>query len=667
MQPIHRRWETWGFVVALLLAAVLRLGWQGVSSFSFDEARVSHIALRMVRAGDFAELGMQSSVGIPNFPALVWFLTLPYALTTKPQLATNFIAAANVLAVVGVWWLARQLGGKWAGLSAAFLYAGSPYLVYYARSIWGQNLLAPLAVLWAVTGYYALSFTPTPAGNPSSVAQKSIFWANVSLGLHAFLAGFTLQVHFGGVALLLASLWLGLFFRLWWRWKPIVLGAMLAFLCALPAIYTIWRFGEGAQAELRRLLAQPTLTDLNSLPRLWAMVTAQSWESFWLNKDWIWPQPLALLLTAAASLITVLILSGGVLVLWQTFTRTRQELIYAFSWLTPTTIIRYPWHLILPWAVCASVFFLRSKTSVMPQYLLVSLPAWLIMAGLSAGLRPRIRWWGPTVTVLCLGIALVQAWAVNLTLRLVAHELVSGGMGTPLVYPQALANALKAEGLPVIVEAFGDIPEFDGDAAAFDVLFWGVPHQLVDARNSLLIPDKPANLLFTFDTLPAWSLAEQLHLTEQRQDFPRRVNEPPYVVLQTDGFVPDGFTLVTDGELANGAELLGWMTRPQGDTQVRLITYWHLSGPLTGGHFQQFNHLYRQGDTIPFAIQDIYTSSRAWQSGDHLITWVDFDLPTDPIAYFHVGMYTWPEQARVPVLHRPGDPLQPVELTVTGE
>lgn len=86
------------------------------------------------------------------------------------------------------------------------------------------------------------------------------------------------------------------------------------------------------------------------------------------------------------------------------------------------------------------------------------------------------------------------------------------------------------------------------------VLFWGVPHQLVDARNSLLIPDKPANLLFTFDTLPAWSLAEQLHLTEQRQDFPRRVNEPPYVVLQTDGFVPDGFTLVTDGELANGAE-----------------------------------------------------------------------------------------------------------------
>ena len=78
-RPRAVEWIPLLFILAL--AAWLRLGWPGVNSFSFDEARVSHMALQMAREGRFAALGMQSSTGVPNFPAAVWLYALPFAIT----------------------------------------------------------------------------------------------------------------------------------------------------------------------------------------------------------------------------------------------------------------------------------------------------------------------------------------------------------------------------------------------------------------------------------------------------------------------------------------------------------------------------------------------------------------------------------------------------------
>jgi 4-amino-4-deoxy-L-arabinose transferase-like glycosyltransferase len=43
--------ELAGLALVLALAAVLRLGWPGVNSFGYDEARVSQLALQMARDG----------------------------------------------------------------------------------------------------------------------------------------------------------------------------------------------------------------------------------------------------------------------------------------------------------------------------------------------------------------------------------------------------------------------------------------------------------------------------------------------------------------------------------------------------------------------------------------------------------------------------------------
>lgn len=75
--PRWTRWQALAFAVVLVLAAVLRLGWAGVNSFAFDEARLSLISLDMARGGVFATIGMPSSAGVPNLPAAAGFMRCP--------------------------------------------------------------------------------------------------------------------------------------------------------------------------------------------------------------------------------------------------------------------------------------------------------------------------------------------------------------------------------------------------------------------------------------------------------------------------------------------------------------------------------------------------------------------------------------------------------------
>src|SRR5664279_922106 len=146
------RSELIALLAILLLAAVLRFAYPGVSSFAGDEAHLSLDALRMARGGEFVLAGQPSSVDIPFFPASVWLFALPYALSPDPLVVTGFVSLISLSTVVGVWALARRWS-VWAGLIAALYMAASPYAVFYGRSIWQPNLLAPLSLAWAITAY----------------------------------------------------------------------------------------------------------------------------------------------------------------------------------------------------------------------------------------------------------------------------------------------------------------------------------------------------------------------------------------------------------------------------------------------------------------------------------------------------------------------------------
>jgi len=623
----------------LALAALLRMGWPGVNSFSFDEARVSLMALQMARRGELARLGMQSSTGLPNFPAAVWIFALPYSFSADPLVATSFVGLLGTLAVAGVWWLARKAWGAWSGLSASLLFAASPYAVLYSRAIWSQDLLPPLAVLWAVAGVLGIS------------KQKT--WALV---LHICLAGLASQVHYAGIALIPATIWLIIRYRLWRRWQALLIGGTVAALCALPFVITIWCCAPGVLNTLRNLARQPAKIDLTALRQSAEMGAGIDWEWLLLGRDWSWPQLLQVGMRGASVLTATLIALGLAVLLWRGWRgkeRAGEEWRAVLTALVPA------------WALAAPLVFTRHSMPAYHQYQLGALPALFLAAGAIAGLGQR-RPWGMAVTIAALAVAAIQAVPLAKGLSVVALELTPGGLGTPLMWPGSAARSLM-DGSPIVVHAHGDAPEFFGDVAGFSVLLWDYPHQIVDGRSVLLIPEldashPSAHLMVTFADLPAWTELQTSGLTGEIRTFPRRKGEPPYVALTLRENTLSGFQRVEPLALANGAQLQGWRVRQVGG-RMRISTWWKLAGPVVPGDYHQFNHLYLDRSTEPLTIRDVPLSSHAWRQGDTLITWADFDQPAGSGPFWvDVGMYTWPEVQRTPVLGRAGDPLAPIRL-----
>jgi hypothetical protein len=160
-----------------------------------------------------------------------------------------------------------------------------------------------------------------------------------------------------------------------------------------------------------------------------------------------------------------------------------------------------------------------------------------------------------------------------------------------------------------------------------------------------------------------------LELDEQVSLYERRQNEPPFVVLtvQEPRLLAARFTPLDPVSLANGATLIGWrLDEIEEGARLRLQTYWRMTGQPVNDHFQQFNHVYSPGDSEPAAIADIYTSSHAWQPGDHVITWAEFDRPHAGISHIDVGMYTWPALARVPFRTAAGHEESAIRLSVAA-
>ena len=631
-----------GLAGILALAAWLRLGWPGAYSFSFDEARVSLMALQMAREGQVARLGMTSSAGVPNLPGAIWLFALPFRLTSDPLWVTLGVGALGVLAVVGGWWLARRAWGAWAGLGAALILATSPYAILYSRAIWAQDLLPPLAVLWAVAGVLGIA--------------RGKGWA---LALHVFLAGFAFQVHYAGITLLPATAWLVLRFRLWRRGgggalPGLLLGGTLAALCAWPYIRTVWCCAPQVRAAWEALLHQPAQTDLTAWKQLGEMAIGANWAWLPLGPEWRWPQALAWAMGAANLILGALMLASLAALLaalWRDRTAQADERVVLTA-------------LLPAWALAGPLAFTRHGSPAYHQYQLAALPAAFIALGALFAWR-RERAWRSAIAALLVVVGLVQAAPVAQALRVLAERLPPGGWGTPLSYPRAAAHALR-DGGRVVIHAHSDEPEVNGDAAAFQVLFWGYPAQVTDGRSALLIPaldpSHPPHLLMTFAALPAWGELAASGLTGTEARFPRREGEPAYVAFTAQALDASLFRPIAPQTLANGAQLIGWRARVV-EGKWRVTCLWRIVGPLQPGRYHQFNHLRNAADAEPLDIQDAPASSAAWQVGDRLITWADFEPPQALGPFWlDVGMYTYPQMERSPVLERPGDPLAPIRL-----
>lgn len=570
---------------ALVWGGILRLGWPGLNPFAFDEARLSLMALELARKGIFPSTGLPSSAGIPNLPAQVWLFALPYALCSNPVFASSFVGLLSLLSILAAWLVARSRWGQEPGLVTAWLMAGSPYLVFYSRSVWPQNWLPIFSAAWLVTAAF-------------SRKKPAIF-------LNGFIAGFAFQVHYAGIALLIPSAYFALKSSRQQRWLWLS-GFLVAI---IPALIYGWKAVGAMKGVSLKLQVSP-----ESLVQSLKIVTGWGWETLIFgpgaNGNWkALPLTIILALWIGWALIS--------------FSREKSNAPFLIAGLAST--ILWLFHVSTPYI----------------HYHLVSLPPLFLAAGYGVNMLPRrIRLAG---VLLALGIALGQGVTFTEGLKTWAAKPVPGGLSAPLALQQAAVSFVK-DGTPVIVVAPGDRPEQDGDAAVVEVLFWGYPHRIVNGLHSLIIPAEPSWLLFVGPWMPAWqeAIAHLPHRSYELYLFPRREGEMPWGMLKLKGARPIGFRPAKPARLGCGVKLEGWNMKKSPE-RIKVETLWKVEEP-EGKHVHQFNHLYLGGKFLQ--AQDGPTSSKAWAKGDFLITWADFP-PVEGDFKIAVGMYYYPSMERV--------------------
>ena len=631
LSSLSRRTVWLALLAIVFLAAVLRMGWPGLTEFKADEARMVSLALDMIEGRRLATRGMVSSVGVPNTPISVWLYALPLMVWRHVYSATLFTGLLNTLAVLGCAWFVRRYWGNAAALTATLMYAASPWAIFYSRKIWAQNLLPALVMAWAISAALAL------------IERRPRFIVGHLLSL-----ALVVQVHFSGLALLPATTILLLIFRQRVNWRLALLGAALAALTVLPYAYDLLCTGLAPSTFLQALGGSPSRVDLASLRDTWLLTLGREIHSLAgaeAFRDYLATVPD---ISLVHGLWGVLIVAGLAWLARQAW-RDRRD---------PTAQAGL---LVLIWALAPPLFFLWHSTPVYPHYFITVYPAPYIAAGVAfALLVRRVRWAGWAAL---LANCAAQVWVWVALLAFVGTRATPGAFGTPLAIQLQAADAARrlvdeGSAAEVLIAGPGSLGQGDAFALVNTVLLRSVPSRVVNANRSALFPATPSAVLLS---QPAAEAAElYLGAATRMVRVPLRAGEGALQVL----LVPRGAAPVAESEfdppyrLANGVQLLGYdapILRDDGAAQWQI--YWRVGSP-SAADYHFFNHLLDgQGNRISQADAAAFPAQQ-WQPGDTVIS--RFVLPwldgaAGPLT-MRTGMYTYLDIQSVPVLDLAGNP-----------
>jgi 4-amino-4-deoxy-L-arabinose transferase-like glycosyltransferase len=206
-------WRDLLFVFFTLCIAFLLRVWDlSQQQYREDDANLRNLVLRLLQTGLWPVHGMHSSLGLPNGPFQV-LLLLPVALvSTKPPVLTLTVAMLNVAACFLLYAFARDAWGRGVA-SLALLFASiNPWAVVLSRRLWGDDMLAPFAVLTAWM-FYRWRFR----GDTRALVIAAI---SLAIACQVYIVGLELLVP---AAILLIS-----GFRSLWRVSTLVAGITFA-------------------------------------------------------------------------------------------------------------------------------------------------------------------------------------------------------------------------------------------------------------------------------------------------------------------------------------------------------------------------------------------------------------------------------------------------------
>jgi 4-amino-4-deoxy-L-arabinose transferase-like glycosyltransferase len=610
-----RRWEWGALALILLVAAILRMGAPGITEFKRDEGNLAQLALDMAHGRNLPLLGLSSSVNVPNPPISVYLFAVPFVFSDSPIPATLFVGALNVIAVGLAGALARRYYGPVAAITAAVLYAVSPWAVIYSRKIWAQDLLPPFVVATVFTGLLGYG-----------EGKRWARWA------HWPLLAITVQIHYGAFTLIPLSL---LMVALWpqhVRRRELLIGLGIAALTVVPAVIGAYQDGwlsldrlrerTSENADHQRVISTTALddawltvagTDIHSLagPEQFRRYLDSMPDAYPLF-DLV---PLAAVITAAGLAVRAI--------------RRRD------AQSSPDVVL-------FAWLVVPMIAFTWEWTHVAPHYMIPLMPAAFILCG--AGLArmtspPGLLSARKPLLAAAAGLVVVivgmQIYLYAELLHFLDRHATPDGFGTPLHYLMDVRSAiLEQHPRDVIVVSDEELAPLEEIPAVWGVLLDAVPDvRFVNGTRTAVIPAGEA--LELIDWLPALRTCADLTCAAEAGSrvFLRRPGEAPYILRAADtpAWASD-MTALEPVRYANGALLTGYAVRDGG-----VILAWTLSGPADWD-YQAFVHVLDADGAKLDQVDRSFWPGRYWRAGDRVVTWFEVSVPPDANVLY-VGMY----------------------------
>jgi 4-amino-4-deoxy-L-arabinose transferase-like glycosyltransferase len=640
-----RRVEAVGLVVILALAAVLRLGWPGLTEFKADEARLLALALDMAQGQGVALRGISSSVGFPNFPMSVWLYALPVWIRPHVYAATLFTGLLNLLAVAAAYWFVRRYWGVKAALAAVLLLAVSPWAVIFSRKIWAQNLLPLLVMGWAIGGTLAF------------VERRPRF-----ILLHLLCLAIAVQIHLAAAALGVVT---AVYLLIFWRridWKWLVAGGLVGVMTAVPFFIYLWQNQDkaglpggfttapGFDYSPFQLAARLSLgTDIHSLagPDAFADYLARVPD-----------------MTAVYLLWGVLIAGGTLLMIYDLrFTINRQSSILRQAQDKFANRQSEAGLMAVLWLLIPPLVFAWNLTPVFVHYFIATLPAQYVAAGVTfdrlARRRAAVAGW-----VVLAGTAVLQTWVFLSLLFFIGERATPGGFGLPLAYQlaavkQAQTMLAKTGAGEILVAGPGESPDVDEFPAVYDVLLRDLPHRFVDGNRSALFPAEVAVVLLDGDMAVA-DLYEETAISHR--EIPLRTGEgslhvlalPPAAAPPSDAVFEPPYLL------ANWVNLLGYDEPVVGDDGTAVWQlYWRTGDNPDPAGYQIFNHLMDGAGRRVSQVDGPAFSPMQWRAGDVVVSRFVLSWPEEGERPYTIrtGMYRYPSLEPVLLLDVAGNPF----------
>lgn len=215
---------TWELYPILFIAAFLRLYRIDTIVFVDDNAVVFSMARDAIMHGLWPITSNRASLGILNFPLIVYLFMLPAAISSNPLWAEVMVGLLDTIAVLLAYFFVRRYYGRLTGTIVALLYATCVMALAYSGNIWPQSVLPPFVMLLLFCLF-------------RGVVERRRGWFLPAI----LLLGVLYQIH--GSSLLLAVLIFAscIFAVKTIRWYEVLLAAVLLGVVCSPYLFWEWQ------------------------------------------------------------------------------------------------------------------------------------------------------------------------------------------------------------------------------------------------------------------------------------------------------------------------------------------------------------------------------------------------------------------------------------------